>query len=55
MVICDYQSYGGIKVYDLETLTATFVLKLAFSGFVGAGGILLHIHVQCNLSKPDLV
>ena len=32
------------KVNDLVTLTLTFVLKIAFSDYVAAGGIVFHTH-----------
>ena len=42
------------KVNDLVTLTVTFMLKIAFSGFVSVGGILFHKHISLNLKSAPV-
>ena len=36
-----------IKVNDLVTLTLTFMLNIAFSGFVATRGIVFHKYIFC--------
>ena len=39
------------NVNDIVTLVVTFMLKIAFSDFVAAGGIFFHKHISFNLKS----